>query len=84
MSQCGIRSLLYEERSAHVPCFRGNTAVNALTARVMISAIQMWHYTRIGTILKRFINCMMDFAKIALFKSYAVIYLTIGMAIIFI
>ena len=44
-------------------------SVNAQTARVLISAIQTWYYQNRHD------------AKMALFKSYAVIYLAIGAAI---
>ena len=45
-------------------------SVNALTARMLISAIQTGYYQN-----------RHDFAKMALFNSYAIIYLAIGAAI---
>ena len=52
-------------------CMSVSLSVNALTARALISAILTWYYQ------KR----LVDFAKMALFKSYAVIYLAIGTVI---
>ena len=53
-------------------------SVTVLTARVLISAIKHGT-TRMGTILTRFFA--REFAKMALFPSYALMYLGIGAAI---
>ena len=66
--------------SVHV-CLSVCQSNNALTARVLISAIQTWYYQNQYHTLEVFFDWYIDFAKMALFKTYAVIYLAIGTAI---